>query len=639
MERGMCIVPITFENEKTTDSTMKNWLEKIRSNDGSMDIPDPSYIPTASGYNNIIATDRVETNGGDVVRIAEFNNPMVPAGDDCEQYAYFNQKGKRKADFEADLCEEKMKENTVVSYGFSQYGYIRGKAFADGSRMCHTIAYGRIEEVQRWIIAGKEYARLLIEDTTPGFKSRKAEWTNVIEVSDLEKDKYIEELLSRYFKPSDSRAYNKISIKDFRSRIYEAIYSVVPEVVQDKTGWYKYGSKRFYHDGSQFPNSEHTLGRLRRSCSRSNITIEETLNGICKELDEIDVGSRLSFLIGYGMITWFSDVCFLNWSKRPGVMILGREDVCRRYADACLKMYVRADGSDIIQLAEMDKKSLVEYADALKDDAFVLNCNNAFCSAILKTIVSGRSIANRRLDVPIVTLQNIPDKALNYEDYVTVDLNGYKISEPFCLYMQELKVALLSIFENNQNVDNEVKDYKFASYEEAVTVVLSTIKHHLFSAGVSVEVLNRFFGKLEKGISIKRCFCGNTGDTLVHMLQQRLEKAIESGKLSVAGEVKIGTLRDLRRSLIVEKGSVYIPVKYFEEVLLSLLNLSISDFHRVRNALIERGLLDTYDVGRNYAKRITVSKGERVYAYQFKRTLFIPLDNKNIYKMGGEDRL
>lgn len=622
MERGMCRVPIEFIGIEASDKVDK-WTEKICSNDSSMILTEPDFSHHIStDVNNLVPVNPMVSSPV-MQSVSGYNGHLIPVDDEFDGFAYQAQRAKKMADLQADLAKEKMREHTVLSHGFSNYGYLREKTFADGCRMSHTIANGNIVNVRHWLIGENEFASLLVEDTTPGIRNRKTEWTTVFNLTELERDRYIEQLLSKYFNPSDARAYYPVSIKEFRSRIYEAIRSVELEIIPTKTGWYNLEDKRLYFDGSNYPTSKHILGQLRRVKATTNVNLEDVLSGICKELDKVDRWNRLSFLIGYGMVTWLSEVCSLNWNKRPGVMIFGNEEVCRRYAEACMKMYVRVDASDIVTLAEANKKSLLEYAEILKDDVFLLDCNNtAWNGSLVKSIITGRSIANRRIEVPIVTLQDMPSKAWDYEDYVTIDLSGYKISEPLCLYMQELKAACLSILEDKLCVGSEMMSYEFVSYEEAANVVFPVIKQHLWEAGISMTVLNIFFGKLGIGMTIKSRFCGDAKDMLVFLLKQRLEQAIECGKVSVTGDIEIGIASDPKRSLIVRNDSVYIPAKYLNENLLSLLHFSISDFHRIREVLVERGLLNTYDVEESYTKRITISKGERIYAYELDKSLF-----------------
>ena len=610
---------------------MSEWSEKISSSNSNMTITDPDYLPYESNYSNYAAyCNEAAMPVNYATPMPEIRGRVITDNADFEQYAYEAQKGKNIANLEADLEKEKMRENTAMTHDFSEYGYVRGKMFADNSGAFHTLAYGRIVNIQSWLIGEKEYVSLQVEDTTPGVRDRKAEWIPPFDVAKLKDDKYVEQLMSRYFRPSDSRAYSTMSIKDFRSRIYGMVQKEKHITLPTKAGWYRCGDKASYFDGSEYPLGCHICGVLRKVRSKSGISLEDVLSGICNELKVLEKrGSRLSFLIGYGMITWFAELCFLKWNKRPGIMILGKEDVCRQYADACLKMYIRTDGSDIIELAGATSKTLAEYVDVIQDDVFVLNCHNSSRNTnLLKAIVAGRSVGNRRINAPIVTLQAIPDKSLDFEDYVVVDLHNYDVSERFCFYMQELKARLLGIFETKHKEVCENPESEFATYEGAAERVFYYIKECLISENVGRDVINDFFSHLEKEKNIKQSFCGDTEESLIHLLQQRLELLIEKGKVAIRGDIVKGASCDLKRSLIVKSNSVYVPVKYLEEVLLSELHLSSSDFHRIRNALIKKGLLDTYDTEKNnYTKRITVSKGERIYAYEFSRSLLIPLRN------------
>ena len=515
-----------------------------------------------------------------------------------------------------------------MTHGLCEYGFVRAKGFSDGTGTYTIIANGRIEEVRRWQIDETEYVRLLVSVAKGNYISEEAEWTDIFKVSELDNEKFVEGLLSRYFKPVDVRVYMSSALKDFRSRIQEEIRKAPLEVVRLEAGWFKVGNKRIYYDGTNFPQKEHTLSKLRRSSSKANISIEEIISGICEELAVYDFGKRISFLIGYGMITWFSDACSMNWNKHPGIMLLGKEDVCRRYANTCLKMYSRINGSDIVELMDTDKRKLTEYVDVLKDDAFVVNANDLSVGVLkfAKAIISGRSIANHRIDVPIVVLHNVPNSEIAYSEYVTVDLNGFKVSEKLCFYMQELKAMLLSIFEADPVVDNVANNYKTVSYEEAIRFVLPTIKKYLLDAGASVTVLDRFFVSLEQGTMLYYQFCGDERDTLVYMLKQRFEQIIATGAVAVTGDIIKGISREPKYSLIVKDNAVYIPAKYLEIGIFPKLGIDRGDFRRVRDALIASGLLDIYGDNKGYTRKITIGN-TRVHAYKFDRSLFSGLEN------------
>lgn len=630
----VCIKPLIFENEES-------WTSKLRSDNEAMTIPNPNSAPPRVVE---IAPEPANTNhtnthfyGQNYMRSNEVSSNaygiVTTMSDSKEEpeydfYAYIAQNGKNKSNNEYAVIREKQKEKTIVTHAFCERGFARVKCFSDGEWDWHIIACGRIEEVHHWVNNETEYARLLISDTTPSYIVREAEWTDVFEFSELEKEKFVEGLLSRYFKPVDSRVYELAALKDFRSRIEDAIRKAPPEVVRTEAGWFKFGNKRVYYDGSNFPQKEHILSRLRRSSSKVNISIEEVLSGICEELDIYDFGKRISFLIGYGMITWFSDVCFVNWNKRPGVMLLGKEDVCRRYADTCLKMYARENGSDIVELMDTDKRTLTEYVDVLKDDAFVLNGNDLSRGVLkfAKAIISGRSVANHGVNAPIVVLQNVPNSEIAYSEYVTVDLNGFKVSEKLCFYMQELKTMLLSIFEAELVADNEVCVYKTVSYEDAIKIVLPTIKKYLFAAGASMTVLDKFFGNLEQGMRMYYHFCGNERDTLVHMLKQRFEQIMATGEVPVTGDIVHGVPCDPKYSMIVKDDAVFIPAKYLEIGIFPRIGIGRGDFRRVRDALIANGLLDIYGDKKGYTRKITIGE-VRVHTYKFDKSLFSSLEN------------
>lgn len=622
MDDKKVVVPIEFESGEYAGTGYR----RFSIDNPAMQLTDPDYLTYDRASN--CGVGNTEVNTKNIPVSVGYGNAMFSPYDDIEPYVYACQKSKNQADLEALVTKEKLKENTVTSHRLNDRGFIRGKVFPDGSIAANIVASGFIVDVGRWIIEDREYAQLLVADITSNFFKKEARWTDVFAVSQLENDKFVENLLSRYFNPTDSRAYNPIALKDFRSRIYERICSASIKTITEKTGWYRADGKRNFYDGVDYPNKEHLLYHMRRSSSCHNVNIDTVLRELCKELDQIDIGNRLSFLIGYGMVSWLSEACLLKWDRYPGILIFGKEDVCRRYASACLKMYTRTEGSDVVELEEMDKRALMLYVDVLKDDVLVMNCNNLSGTSLktAKTIIAGRSIANHSVNVPVAAFQTNPNVKIPCDNYVAIDLNGFKVSASFCSYMQDLKAILVSAFETGVAGDMETKR-SIVSYEEAVKLVFRAVKKCLCSAGVSNAVLDEFFAKIERGVVLERYFKGDDQETLVYILKQRIEQLIVSNRVFITGDIENGTSTDPKYSLIVRGSSVYIPAKYWKEVLLSLLNLSESDFNHMRDVLIRDGLLDTYDIdSKTYTKKITISKGERIYAYQFKRELFIPLN-------------
>ena len=622
------------EGTNTNIFNTQEWIGSMLSNPEGLMLSCSADNPQHMNSYGCFLTNNVVSNCEYPVRTigCTYVNSMLE--NEQEEYAYSSQKGKNRANMETELEREKRKERTVLSHRFTGCGYTRAKAFSDGTGMYSIVANGSIEKVQRWLIADKEFVRFLVLDTTPSYVKREGVWTESFEISELEKDKCIEELLSRYFKPSDSKVYNSASIKDFRSRLYEKISTTQLEKIRMNVGWYKLGNKRIYQDGSEFPKVEHILGRLRHVHTNVNfdICVGSVLKDVCTELKKNDIGNRLSFLIGYGIVTWFADVCSLNWDKSLGVVLLGRESVCRKYADACLKMCTRTTGTDIIEMSEIEKRELMEYVDVLKDDAFVMNCYTSSKSTLklLNAIMTGRSVSNHNVNVPIVMLQNIPDNGLVYDKFVTIDLNGFEISESFCSKVNELKAILLSLFEAAVYTDEDKMCNEILCYEDVATMVFSSIKHHFLTSSLPIDLVDNFFSQLELGMRIKRNFCGNEKDALVYLFKQRMEVLIAKEQVHLTGECANGRYCDPKSSIIVKGNYAYIPAKYLEEVILGLMNISKSDFYRIRDTLIERQLLYTYELEKNYTKRITISKGERIYAYELNKELFFDFGNSGL---------
>lgn len=57
-------------------------------------------------------------------------------------FAYNTQRAKNRANLEAEIERDKMKERTAVTHGFTDNGFSRAKMFSDGCQMYQTIASG-----------------------------------------------------------------------------------------------------------------------------------------------------------------------------------------------------------------------------------------------------------------------------------------------------------------------------------------------------------------------------------------------------------------------------------------------------------------------------------------------------------------
>lgn len=357
------------------------------------------------------------------------------------------------------------------------------------------------------------------------------------------------------------------------------------------------------------------LGQLRQVRSDTRIELHEVLTELLEELDRYDPDNRLAFLIGFGLVTWLSRICSIHWDMRPSIIICGNEDVCRRYADACMKMYERSNGTDCVDAAEVSKAEVSEYIDLVREDVMLFACHRLSGKAALaKAIVSGRCVENQELKVPLAVLSDLPDDNIVFNDFVPIDLFAYEISERFCSLMQQFKAVILKLAEDKgQECGNNNRN--FMSYADAAVAVWGFLKTAFIDAGVSSCVAENFFIKLKKGL--RKCErCENSGEILSAILEQRLVTLSRKSRIVVLEESEWGTVENPERALLRRGKSTFIPSKYLDEGLLSLLGLELKDFKRIIKALLARGFLVTYQNRDTLVKKITVSSDKRINVYE-----------------------
>ena len=207
MQREQCIVPFDFENGEYGGVKKDSWSEKIRADNEAMTLLDPEYVqnrvvevqPVQENTNNSNPYFYGQNNLGNNATSSTVYGVVTTTQNDKKEseydyYAYTSQNGKNKSNDEYAVIRDKNKEKIIVTHAFCERGFARVKRFSDESWDRHIIACGRIEQVQHWLINGTEYVRLLISDTTPSYIVREAEWTNVFEFSELEKNKFVEGL-------------------------------------------------------------------------------------------------------------------------------------------------------------------------------------------------------------------------------------------------------------------------------------------------------------------------------------------------------------------------------------------------------------------------------------------------------------
>lgn len=543
-----------------------------------------------------------------------FENQIRQAANLSEQaqYSFENSVGRAYAKLIEEVGRDKLRENTSVSNRMTDVGYLRGKSFADGTASYHTIAEARIIEGRKWRIGTAEYFCLRLQNSHTG----EVKNTPMINMKFLEIDKNVEQLLSKYFYPSDSRAYLKTSVKDLRSRIYEFLNGLEFEALEMHVGW-KQSEVYKYSDGKMYPFKENVLAALRKPQSEEDVNGNQIISELSDALACVDYDNRIRFLIIYALVAVFSSVCTHNWKNQPGILITGEQAVCRKYAEHGMKFYCREKGNDILDLQELSEKSLAEYTDVIRDDSLVIDCYDTTKKLrLVKSVASGRTILNQRIVAPVVLLQKKYNPEVELSEFVAVDLYGFSCPLNFEENMEKLKVLLIKTIETSKIDDLLAKKESAQSFTDAIDAVIGFIRIVLIQAGVKPLLADSFMKELEKGASVLNKQAKRGREIPILIFQQRLRKLIYEGEIRVVDFAKNGSVDDVERALWIRNETAYIPSKYLSKGILPLMDMESKDFKVVRDMLISKNILRVYNTEKGYTKDVTLPNGKRVSAYE-----------------------
>lgn len=608
-EENMVVEPIEFEDKSIRagrNDVQENFWDVLRENESpKIILQDPDSVPVSGNF-------YMPQNGrysqplslADQIRInAKISDDQDMVFQDAVSKAY--------AKTIEMVNHEKVRETTSRSDFLTERGFMHGTKFTDGTQSCYVIANARIIDAKKWKREGNEFFRLRIQN----LQNNLSQWTPIIEMSELEEEKYVENFMSRYFSPVESRAYSKNAIKALRSGIYDVLNHCPEENIEERAGW-KASEHYVYVDGEVYPLQNAPLAILRKPRCESEYNINYVLKEICDELVKTDFQDRICCLIDVGMTSWLSALCIKSNIKQLGLLLTGEAAVCRDYAESCLKVYSRELGSDILDLVDLREEWLAEYVKILRDDVIVLDCfETAKKMKLLKLIVAGGTIMNCKMEVPLAILQRFPDEEITYTDFISIDLLGFKRSNRLNDSLKKLKSILLQTIEMKKRVEFPTSEKDIFEYADTVKIVLNFLKQLLLEAGAECYLVEQFIEKLELGTPyFNACQQLDSRNILLHIFKQRFQKLIDQGDIWLISDDQLVSKEDCAW---IKSGSLFIPSKYFNYHVLPLMGLQQKEFKRIREILIAKGFMRIYNSEAEFTKKISLSSGQRVHVYDF----------------------
>ncbi|MBR2401785.1 MAG: hypothetical protein IKB01_03295 [Lachnospiraceae bacterium] len=516
---------------------------------------------------------------------------------------------------------QKIKENTVTTNQMTGLGFLRSTKFADGIWNYQPLTDSCIVGAKKWVANKQVYFNLCVYSRSKNNYS----WSKVYKLFDLDEDGVIRQILSRYLHPIDTRAYTKAALQDLRGSVYGIVDAVEAEEIDGQAGW-KRGERLFFQDGKNYPIYDSPLALLQKPHCEDNIDVNAVLKRLCADLQEIDFDNRIRFLLGYGLISWLASVCGISWSNRPRLLITGARSTSRQYADCCLKIYRRESGADILNLSECSADDLAQYLATVADDVFVLDAyENSRKKALLRSLISGGSVKQQMINVPLAVLQGFPDEDIEYAGYLLLDMAGYDSSEELCTSIWNLKGILLRTLENRQDRCSMESKIGFCNYEKALENVMRLVRQLLEEAGATMECINCLEEKIKLGNSVTSEQKGNGRGLLLQLFRQRLRKLIANK------EVRLNCNEQTfeENCLLIKGNSVYFPMSYLKQCVFTLLDLKPAELNKIKKELISNEILRCYESGDGYTKKITLAKGHRINALEIQKD-FVLGEEENI---------
>ena len=530
--------------------------------------------------------------------------------------AYDMAMGRAYANQQDRLWKEKAAEASVVSHALTEYGYVRGKQFSDGSCKASVLTNRRIVGGTRWEIDGQILFKLQLQDYVGGTVIE----TPVLKFSVLEDDKACTLFLTKYFFPTDSRVYKKAAIQDFRSRLFEAVMKFTCEMNYTTVGWHQEPTLRFV-DGAICPDTEKVMSQLRKDNYDEIINATELVNTICSELHKADFENRLAFLLGFGLTACLGSVLGVSMNSLPGVILTGAEKECRECAEGLLKLFKRKSGSDVLNLYGESETTVAEYAKSLRDDCIVINAFEASRKKhLLKNLAGGRTTENYSLKAPLVLLQDFPDTGMNYCDFIVVDVQGLRCSGMLQEATRLLKVVLIHTIE--QQGINLVQNVNSEQFADCYTNVARAVEGILSTTSMDTTIIERLKAILLRGLDMAQRQLKAKRDVVVETFVQRFRKIVAQGDICILKFPQI--LSNIKNyHFIWEKEEKYlIPAGYIKHGLYSLIQIEAAEFKYIRNWLQSRGSMYYSEESEEATRRLKLPNGERVRIYEVEQSVF-----------------
>lgn len=532
---------------------------------------------------------------------------------DESEFAFYNSVGQAYGKVVENILKEELKESSRVSHKLTGEGFIRKRQIVKGETINTELTNCGVVGGKKWTYKGETWfvLKLWLSDKHSFVE------TDLASLSDLEDINWVERFMSRYFHVTDTRAYQKATILDFRSRLYEVVADFPEEKMFTSLGW-QMEEVLFYADEKSCPLKKEsrsiTVAPERLIKSSVNSVLFAIING----LKDCDFEKRLTLLFSFGLTSWCGTLLGVNGENMPQMILSGLESQCKECADSFLKMLRRREGYDILD-SYLLHEDAEEYAATLRDDTFVLNCFSGTKKEELRRgLISGHVLGRCMLKVPLVVLQGFPTREFDFVDIIAIDLYEIMSNKLLLQAIQELKSILLHTIESKK----VVPQIKFDSFEKAMCYMPQYICEILQEAGAELFLAERVREILTTGAEKFCKMQGMKTPAYVEIFCQRLRRLIGLDRVSTSSFLQAAAETDKCNGIWIREKSVLVPANYMHRVLVPMLGISESDFKRVRDWLLGRKYLRAYLESGEYTRRVTLPDGTRVRVYELSKELF-----------------
>ena len=532
---------------------------------------------------------------------------------DEASYEFEKEVGRAYAKQVEQLLRDKQKEKTRISHAIMGDCFLRGKEFSDGSFWYTPLSSCGVIGGKKWIFEDNTWFSLRLWQADRGTEVV----TPIENVQSLEDDRWLEVFLSKHFHVTNTKAYDKAAIKDFRSRLFEIIADLEEEKAYETLGWQN-DKAPVFADGKCYLLKDTEAVMLIAPLRKDNINVNNVLHSICQGLKSSDFEGRLTFLLSFGLASWFGSLFGAKNENLPRVLLTGDEDTCKIAADAFLKVFRRLGRCDILELRCLKEVS-ADYVAAICDDTLVVNgFDSTKNQEVLKSVVLSRVLGIEALKTPLVVLQSFPQKDFDRVDFYAVDLKEVTLDQQLLRAIHELKSILLGTIESKKILPHMTVD----SFEEVVRQLPEYVGNVLEKAGGRKDLVETFRGIMNQGGQVLFQQLEQRRSATAEIFCQRFRRLSAVGTIRKAQFLSEGVDSENCDLVWVRGNTLLIPANYLHKVLLPELGLSEADFKRVRDWLLVNRYLNANLESDEYTKKISLADGKRIRVYVVDGSLF-----------------